>query len=106
MCADEIELLDCNCSICAKTAYLHLIVDSARFRLVAGSEQLTTYTFNSGAAKHLFCSVCGIKSFYLPRSHPGAVSVNYRCLDRPDFRSVRITPFDGRNWERAAEALG
>src|ERR1044071_45621 len=66
----EIELVDCNCSMCSKTGYLHLIVPKADFKLVKGKTKLTTYAFNTGAAKHLFCAKCGIKSFYVPRSHP------------------------------------
>src|SRR4029450_13130970 len=77
----EIIVEDCNCSVCRRTGYLHLIVEKGAFRLVQGEEALTTYQFNTGTAKHLFCKVCGIKSFYVPRSHPNGVSVNARCLD-------------------------
>lgn len=97
---DEVEVQACNCSICRMTGYLHLIVPKSHFRLLAGKETLTTYRFNTGAAQHLFCSVCGIKSFYVPRSHPEGYSVNFRCLDGEDFRSVLTTEFDGRNWEQ------
>src|SRR5207237_10600809 len=68
----------CNCSICEKTGYVHLIVPESRFRITAGSDQLTDYTFNTGVAHHLFCSMCGIKSFYRPRSNPDGWSVNAR----------------------------
>jgi hypothetical protein len=102
---DAVELIDCNCSICTMTGYLHLIVPKSRFRLLKGEDKLTSYTFNTGRAKHLFCSVCGIKSFYIPRSHPDGVSVNFRCLDRADFTDVAVTPFDGRHWEDNAGAL-
>lgn len=90
---------DCNCSICAKSGYLHLIVQRDRFRLLGGGDMLTEYTFNTGAAKHLFCRRCGIKSFYIPRSHPDGYSVNARCLDPATVVSLDVTPFDGRNWE-------
>jgi hypothetical protein len=95
---DEVEVQACNCSICRMTGYL--IVPRSRFRLTAGDETLKTYVFNTGAAKHLFCGVCGIKSFYVPRSHPDGYSVNFRCLDAEDFSSVLTTEFDGRNWEQ------
>jgi hypothetical protein len=100
----QIEVLECNCSICSKTAYLHLIVPKSRFRLLAGEEQLVTYQFNTGTARHLFCAVCGIKSFYMPRSHPDGVSVNARCLDAGTVSSMKVQPVDGRNWERAFPA--
>jgi hypothetical protein len=96
---------ECNCSICSMTGYLHLIVPASRFRLLRGADDLTTYTFNTGAARHLFCRRCGIKSFYVPRSNPDGWSVNARCLDRSTVESVEIEPFDGRNWEASAAAL-
>ena len=92
---------ECNCSICSKSGYLHLIVPAARFRLRSGEDVLTTYTFNTGTAKHHFCSVCGIKSFYVPRSKPDGYSVNVRCLDDGQVRVTRITLFDGQHWEEA-----
>ena len=101
----RLEVLDCNCSMCSKTAYLHLIVAKAQFRLVMGADTLTDYRFNTGAARHLFCSVCGIKSYYVPRSHPDGYSVNARCLDDIALLELVVTPFDGRHWERAAAAL-
>lgn len=96
---------ECNCSICSKSGYLHLIVPGARFRLLSGREQLTTYTFGTGVAQHLFCRVCGIKSFYVPRSNPDGYSINLRCLDRSTVEQVTIEPFDGQHWEQSAAAL-
>jgi len=96
---------DCNCSLCAMTGFLHLIVPKSKFRLVKGGENITTYTFNTGIAKHTFCRTCGIKSFYVPRSHPDGFSVNARCLDRSTITSMKITPYDGRNWEKARSDL-
>lgn len=90
---------ECNCSLCAKTAYLHLIVPKSRFRLVQGEEFITTYTFNTRVAKHFFCKVCGIKSFYVPRSDPDGISVNARCLDPGTVTQIKVRPFDGRDWE-------
>ncbi len=96
---EPIEALSCNCSICDRTGFLHLIVPGSRFRLMSGADRLTTYTFNTGVAKHLFCSVCGIKSFYVPRSNPDGFSVNVRCLDGYPDLPMMVRPFDGRNWE-------
>ncbi len=101
----DVEIDDCNCSMCGKTGFQHLIVPKDRFRLLTGQDKLTTYEFNTKTAKHLFCSVCGIKSFYIPRSHPDGFSVNFRCLDRSEFRSVKILSFDGQNWEANAAKL-
>jgi centromere protein V len=96
---DAIDAVECNCSICRMTGYLHLIVPKGRFRLLQGEDKLTTYRFNTGTAQHRFCSVCGIKSFYIPRSHPDGFSVNVRCLDEGSVEVASITPFDGRLWE-------
>jgi hypothetical protein len=101
----ESEVLACNCSICAATGFLHLIVPHADFRLLSGSGALTSYRFGTGAAEHLFCATCGIKSFYQPRSHPEAWSVNLNAVDEPGLLAVRVTHFDGRNWEQAKAAL-
>jgi hypothetical protein len=99
----ELEVFECNCSICIKTAFLHLIVPEPRFRLLAGAEALTSYAFNTGVAKHLFCRHCGVKSFYRPRSNPDGWSVNARCLDAGSVVRLDIKPFDGRDWEQAAD---
>jgi hypothetical protein len=102
----ELDVADCNCSICAKSGYLHLIVPRSRFKLLSGAEGLTTYRFNTGTAEHLFCTVCGVKSFYVPRSHPDGYSVNARCLDPGTVSALRVKPFDGQNWEQHAASLG
>lgn len=98
----EPAMLDCNCSICSATGYLHLFIPHERFSLERGGDNLTSYRFGSGEADHLFCKTCGIKSFYQPRSHPGCWSVHLKCLDDPAVISPQITQFDGRNWEDAA----
>ncbi len=93
------EALDCNCSICTKKGFLHLIVDQAAFRLLTGHEVLTTYTFQTHVAQHHFCGTCGMHAFYVPRSHPDGVDVNVRCLDGVELSGWEVRPFDGRNWE-------
>lgn len=98
---EALEVDDCNCSICSSSGFLHLIVPAERFHLLSGADALTTYTFNTGTAKHLFCSVCGVKSFYVPRSHPDGFSVNARCLDGVDLAALEVNPIDGRAWEKA-----
>lgn len=99
------QVQECNCSICRMTGYLHLIVAADRFRLLKGADKITTYRFNTGTAKHHFCSVCGIKSFYVPRSKPDGFSVNVRCLDDGAVQVTRITLFDGEHWEEAMAKL-
>ncbi|HUQ13929.1 MAG TPA: GFA family protein [Novosphingobium sp.] len=100
------EVLECNCSICAKTGYLHWIVADAGFAMEQGADALTSYRFGTGTAEHLFCATCGIKPFYRPRSHPGGWSVNFRCLDPGHGLGPSIRAFDGRNWDQARADLG
>lgn len=102
--ADQI-ISDCNCSICQMTGYLHLHVSKPAFRLLQGEDELTTYQFNTGVAQHTFCRHCGIKSFYVSRSHPEGISVNARCLVPGTFSLDNIEPFDGVNWESNVDSL-
>lgn len=97
--------LECNCSICRMTGFLHLIVPAERFRLLAGAEQLIEYTFNTGLAKHRFCRICGVKPFYIPRSNPDGIDVNVRCLDSTTVENVRIEAFDDTDRDAADAAV-
>src|SRR5262249_25793382 len=94
---------ECNCSVCSKKGFLHLIVPPEQFELVQGADALTTYRFNTGTAKHTFCKHCGVHPFYVPRSDPDKVDVNVRCLDGIDLAAIPIAAFDGRDWEAAIE---
>lgn len=100
-----LEVLDCNCSICIKTGLWHLIVPKTQFQLLQGEDELTEYQFGTGTARHLFCRTCGIKSFYIPRSHPDGVDINARCLDLSRVQALRIRPYDGQNWEQARQGI-
>jgi hypothetical protein len=102
----QVELLDCNCSMCSRTGFLHLIVPHDDFELLAPADALTSYRFGTGAAEHLFCRKCGVKSFYQPRSHPKAWSVNFHCLDDGHELVPATRTFDGKNWEAARAKLG
>jgi hypothetical protein len=82
---DLARVTECNCSICTKKGFLHLLVPREAFELLNGADALTTYRFNTGTAQHMFCATCGIHAFYIPRSDP----------DKIDHL------FDGKNWEHA-----
>jgi hypothetical protein len=101
---DEVEAEDCNCSICRMSGFLHLIVPKSKFTLLAGEQNLSLYTFNTGVAKHYFCSTCGIKPFYVPRSNPDGIDVNIRCLT-PQPKAISVQAFDGQHWEQNAHTL-
>lgn len=101
---EQLEIEECNCSICTKVGFLHLIVPKSRFCLLQGKDNLETYRFNTGVAQHHFCKTCGVKPFYIPRSNPDGVDVNFRCLD-PIPDNIKINAFDGKNWEKNAHTL-
>jgi hypothetical protein len=101
--AEVVEAQTCNCSMCAKSGFVHVIVPESRFRITRGAERLAEYSFNTRVAKHLFCSECGIKAFYRPRSNPDGWSVNARCLDVA--AKLDLSSFDGQNWEANADQL-
>ena len=96
-----IEVTECNCSMCSMFGFLHLIVPADRFTLLQGENHISTYTFNTATAKHHFCNVCGVKSFYVPRSHPDGFSVNARCLDEGTVEGMTMTMTNGKEWEKA-----
>lgn len=101
----DIDATECNCSICSMSGFLHLFVAKREFRLLSGKEALKTYTFGSGIAQHYFCGECGVKSYYVPRSHPDGYSVNVRCLAPETINSLTTSPFDGQNWEQNVSKL-
>ncbi len=101
----DIEADRCDCSICRMGGYVHMIVPKSDFRLLQGRDDIETYTFNTGVAQHYFCRRCGVKSFYVPRSHPTGVSVNVNCIDSASIASLNVTPFDGANWEENIHKL-
>jgi hypothetical protein len=101
----QIVVSKCNCSICSACGFLHYIVPGNRFTLTTGGEVLTEYRFNTRQARHLFCSHCGVKAFYVPRSNPDGYSINANCVNWPDSVEITEEIFDGLNWEENAHRL-
>lgn len=101
----DMEALSCSCSMCSRTGFVHLIVEDEDFHITSGEEHLTEYRFNTGTARHLFCKICGVKAFYVPRSHPDGWSVNVNCLDKATVKSLSIEQFDGANWEENIDSI-
>ena len=97
---NNIQVLDCSCSICSIVNYKHYVVDKSQFKLLKGKKYLSTYTFNTKVAKHMFCKICGIKSFYIPRSHPDSISINLNCINSKTINKVKIIKFDGKHWKK------
>ncbi|MFO0675564.1 MAG: GFA family protein [Polyangiaceae bacterium] len=94
--------ITCNCSICAKTGTMLTFVDAESFSLKSGEESLTDYTFNSHTIHHVFCKICGIRSFARGKFTKGEkagkamVAVNARCLDDVDPAALPTHAFDGK----------
>lgn len=101
----NVTVYECNCSLCQMLGFTHLITPKTHFRLLKGEDALTEYRFNTKTARHFFCSHCGVKGFYIPRSNPDGYSVNMRVLDKSGFDNITIEPFDGQNWEQHAHKL-
>ena len=98
-------VIECNCSMCSKKGFLHLIVPPEQFQLLSSPTAVALYQFNTRTAKHYFCPVCGIHSYYVPRSHPDKIDVNVRCLEGIDLQQLTIEPFNGREWEASRHTL-
>lgn len=97
---DFSKVTQCDCSICNKKGFLHIIVSKDHFKLETDSSNLESYQFNTKTANHLFCKNCGISSYYIPRSHPNGYSINARCIDDLDLSQVEFIDFQGSEWEK------
>ena len=85
---------------------LHVVVPEDKFKILEGEDLLTTYTFNTGVAKHTFCKVCGVQPFYRPRSNPDGVGVTVHCITSDTISSLETRFFDGERWEDFIDKSG
>ena len=91
----------CNCSICSVKGAVTVGIPLAALEVTEGADLLTLYQFNTGTAKHYFCSRCGSHTFHQRRSDPETYGVNVACLGlNPyhDFSDVAVA--DGRHHVR------
>ena len=80
----------CNCSFCSMRGAVAVSAHLDDVHVHAGKDKLTLYQFNTGQAKHYFCSVCGIYTFHSRRSVPTQYGVNAACIEG-------LSPFDFDN---------
>ena len=86
----------CTCSICRMRGAVAVTSTPASFRLTQGEDKLATYRFNTMAAEHHFCSVCGIYTHHKRRSNPDQLGVNVACLEGVSpFDFTEVVVFDG-----------
>jgi hypothetical protein len=92
-------VISCNCSMCGRVGSLLSFVPAKQFTLRSGEDVLADYEFNKHVIHHLFCRVCGIKSFARGTSPDGSptVAINTRCLDDVDLATLNVKPFDGKS---------
>ncbi len=92
------EAIDCNCSICYESGYLHWMIDPSQLKLKTPLSEASLYLWGTGQARHYFCPKCGVAVLRNPRTAPDTkFSVNVRFLAEVDPAKLKITRFDGRN---------
>ncbi|CAF0746721.1 unnamed protein product [Didymodactylos carnosus] len=101
--SENLTVFRCNCSICIKKQNNHFIIPSRYFSLLTGDDMLTTYTFNTHQAKHMFCKKCGVQCFYRPRSNPDCYGIMPHCIDSSTIKSIKYIDFDGVHWEQSID---
>eukprot|EP00095_Tigriopus_kingsejongensis_P008520 maker-scaffold81_size397536-snap-gene-0.13 protein:Tk08520 transcript:maker-scaffold81_size397536-snap-gene-0.13-mRNA-1 annotation:"hypothetical protein CAPTEDRAFT_171327" len=99
----EVIAIQCSCSVCTMKQNVHFIVPNRDFKLIRGHDRLSSYTFNTHRAQHTFCSVCGVQSFYTPRSNPDGKGIMPHCIKGNTLTRITIQHFDGQNWEKEIE---
>ena len=91
-------VISCNCSMCGRSGTLLAFVPAAQFKLLSGEDVLTDYQFNKHVIHHLFCRVCGIKSFARGKGPNGeTVAINVRTLDGVDAFHIPSKNIDGKS---------
>ena len=95
---DLTEIIECNCSICYESGYLHWMIDPSQLRIKIPLKDASLYQWGTGQARHYFCPKCGVAVLRNPRTSPDTkFSVNVRCLAGVDVSKLKVTQFDGRN---------
>ena len=77
----------CNCSICAMKGAVMVYAPLEALKVTQGEDSLSCYRFNTGVARHYFCSNCGIHCFHQARSNPDQYAINAACLEG-------VSPYD------------
>lgn len=88
----------CDCSFCRRRGAIAVSAPLDGIKITKGAENLTLYTWGTGAAKHYFCKTCGIYTHHQRRSNPNEYGVNVACLYGVNPRDLGDVPWvDGVN---------
>ena len=93
--AEITELTSCDCSLCVKKNALMAKVHESALNITAGEEHLSLYRWNTGVARHYFCSRCGIYTFHRKRAAPDHFGINVFCLDGFDPSTIPVRATEG-----------
>jgi hypothetical protein len=95
--AEPGEVVECNCSICARSGFLHWYVEPEQVKLLTEKRRLATYIWRSATGGQHSCPTCGVAVIRTSAQYPPYVSVNARCLEGVDLARLKIRQFDGRH---------
>src|SRR5262249_31737747 len=95
--AELSEVVDCNCSICVRSGFLHWYVAPEQVRLESPSRRFSTFVWRSVSGGQHFCPTCGIAVMRTSTQYPPPISINARCLEEVDLASLTIRRFDGKH---------
>lgn len=93
--AELTALVECNCSTCTRSGFLHWKVPVGAVRLLTQKCRLASYHWRDAGGGHEFCPTCG--TAILRNGYQGHLSVNARCLEGIDIFQLALTRYDGRN---------
>lgn len=85
----------CDCSLCRMKGALMTSVHADAFTLISGADVLSEYNWNTGIARHYFCSVCGIYPFHRKRAMPDHYGVNMNCLTGFEASDLKVRQASG-----------
>ncbi|MCP5086518.1 MAG: GFA family protein [Rhodobacteraceae bacterium] len=71
----------CDCSFCRRRGAAVVTAPLSGLRVVKGADKLSLYQWNTKAAKHYFCSICGVYTHHQRRLNPNEYGVNAGCLE-------------------------
>jgi len=85
--------------MCSKTGALGAFAPADQFKLLSGEDVIADYQFGKKNIHHLFCRVCGVRSFSRGVTPDGREmrGINVRCIDGVDISALTINDFDGRS---------